>query len=615
MDAAISGQGGHDTTYRVACVLVHGFALDECDVWDVLNEYNQQCDPPWTEKELRHKLDNAKQETNHQYPYGYLRDAKPSPNAGPAEPSNEYEVTADGSTFESGAPPPNNGKAGKPKIIADTDEPRVLREAITALARQRRYFQRGSALYRIVQPAAPEGEPRPLPKLELVPAASLEVAMSAAAEWVKLVPTKDGFDEKDIRPPTWAVNAALLAGQWAGIPALTGITSTPCLRRDGTILNTIGYDLATGLVYRPAGRVNPIKDRPSLGDALAARDELFEVVADYPFGGDEYRAAWLSLLLTPFARNAIRDSAPLGYFDANTRGSGKSLLAAVTALIATGRRVSMSSWPEEEDEREKRITTFVMEGTSVVIFDNCEHTIGGQTINSVLTSPGTWKGRILGRTQSTGEMPLRTTFYATGNNCDFAADTPRRTIHVRIVSPLERPEQRTDFVHQHLLEWVDEQRPRLAAAALTILRAYCAAGMPIMDLTAMGGFTDWHRYVRSAVVWIGCPDPTITQDALTATADRSTAELAALLEGISAAQTGRTDWMTAQELLLEAKTPTGTELNDALHEHCPARDGGLPTARALGVRLRRYVDRVHNGLVLRRTSGTYTRWRVLDAAK
>lgn len=69
MDAAISGQGGHDQTYTVACRLVLGFALSEESAWPVLLEYNQRCEPPWSEGELRHKLRDA---LKHEGPRGDL---------------------------------------------------------------------------------------------------------------------------------------------------------------------------------------------------------------------------------------------------------------------------------------------------------------------------------------------------------------------------------------------------------------------------------------------------------------------------------------------------------------------------------------------------------------
>lgn len=59
MPVAISGQRGHDAAYDVALALYNGFALDERDAWQLLLEYNQVCQPPWSDHELHHKLADA----------------------------------------------------------------------------------------------------------------------------------------------------------------------------------------------------------------------------------------------------------------------------------------------------------------------------------------------------------------------------------------------------------------------------------------------------------------------------------------------------------------------------------------------------------------------------
>lgn len=74
MPPAISGQGGHNTTFRVACVLVLGFALSDTEAMAVLAEWNQGCQPPWSEHELQHKIKSAGQQGGER---GYLRNVKP----------------------------------------------------------------------------------------------------------------------------------------------------------------------------------------------------------------------------------------------------------------------------------------------------------------------------------------------------------------------------------------------------------------------------------------------------------------------------------------------------------------------------------------------------------
>jgi RecA-family ATPase len=56
---AISGQHGHDQTFAVACTLVQGFGLSVADASSLLSEYNARCSPPWSERDLAHKLADA----------------------------------------------------------------------------------------------------------------------------------------------------------------------------------------------------------------------------------------------------------------------------------------------------------------------------------------------------------------------------------------------------------------------------------------------------------------------------------------------------------------------------------------------------------------------------
>lgn len=58
-DPAVAGQGGHDRAWAVARKLLQDFELNENDAWSILVEYNQRCQPPWSDSELLHKLSDA----------------------------------------------------------------------------------------------------------------------------------------------------------------------------------------------------------------------------------------------------------------------------------------------------------------------------------------------------------------------------------------------------------------------------------------------------------------------------------------------------------------------------------------------------------------------------
>jgi hypothetical protein len=76
MPPAVSGQHGHDATFRVAISLVHGFGLSESDAMTIMEEYSARCSPPWSRKELEHKLSSAAQHARSNKSRGQLRNAR-----------------------------------------------------------------------------------------------------------------------------------------------------------------------------------------------------------------------------------------------------------------------------------------------------------------------------------------------------------------------------------------------------------------------------------------------------------------------------------------------------------------------------------------------------------
>lgn len=56
---AVSGQGGHAATFTAACALVR-LGISNCDAVALLAEFNRRCQPPWSERELAHKVADAR---------------------------------------------------------------------------------------------------------------------------------------------------------------------------------------------------------------------------------------------------------------------------------------------------------------------------------------------------------------------------------------------------------------------------------------------------------------------------------------------------------------------------------------------------------------------------
>lgn len=63
---ALQGDGGDETTFKAAAILVKDFALSESDAWAILCEWNStNATPPWGEKDLRAKLASAMKSGSH----------------------------------------------------------------------------------------------------------------------------------------------------------------------------------------------------------------------------------------------------------------------------------------------------------------------------------------------------------------------------------------------------------------------------------------------------------------------------------------------------------------------------------------------------------------------
>ena len=89
MPEAISGSGGHDATFAVARKLVQDFGLNDSEAWTILVNYSARCRPPWSEKELQHKLDSARAaHTAHP-----IEDRPPPPGSYRSPPASGYRPT------------------------------------------------------------------------------------------------------------------------------------------------------------------------------------------------------------------------------------------------------------------------------------------------------------------------------------------------------------------------------------------------------------------------------------------------------------------------------------------------------------------------------------------
>ncbi len=81
MPGSTAGQNGHGAAWRAALAMVRGFDLEPGEALSLLRaEFNPRCSPPWSERELSHKIDNA---TRSRCETGYLLAERTRPSADP----------------------------------------------------------------------------------------------------------------------------------------------------------------------------------------------------------------------------------------------------------------------------------------------------------------------------------------------------------------------------------------------------------------------------------------------------------------------------------------------------------------------------------------------------
>jgi hypothetical protein len=294
-------------------------------------------------------------------------------------------------------------------------------------------------------------------------------------------------------------------GEWT-FPTLAGVITTPILRRDGTILAQPGYDPETKLLLMDPPPMPAVPERPSEADAVESLELLDGLLVGFPFVDGASRSVALSGLITPVVRAAMT-VAPLHGINAPAAGTGKSFLVELCYGVATGQYPPNLPAGRTEEETEKRLSAAIVAGRSLISVDNLNGELGGDMLCQ-LVERQIVSIRILGETRLV-DVECKATVFANGNNLTPRADVVRRTIICGLDANMENPELRT--FTSNPLDLIMADRGRYIAAALTIVRAFIAAGRPITP-PPLASYDEWSMLVRAPLMWLGREDPVKTQE-------------------------------------------------------------------------------------------------------
>lgn len=501
MPPAIQGQRGSEATFKAA-LMCHGFDLNAPQIFDVLaSDFNPRCVPPWSDAELQHKAEDA---------------ARSSKQKG-------FMVNTLGGT-------------SKRRIVLSTDEHALANEVIDQLRDHSDLYTFNLRLGEVIASNSKESDRDHYtgPVVREVPDAHLRDQISRLCSFVR-VKTKTKSEDEETEEietpahvPDWLVRAISQRGAW-GIRPFVGLLEAPSIDADGRIIQDPGYDAATGYVLVPSEDFPRVHDAPTQADAARALAELAEVFCDFPFVSAADAMTPIAAILALIGRPAIGGAVPAFLVDASTAGSGKGLCTNVVSTVARGREASPVTFPKNEEELEKILSSYALRGAAIIDFDNLTGAFCGAPLDKVLTASDTVDLRVLGKNDQR-TMKWRAIVFATGNNIQTEGDTTRRCLRARLEPIEDRPESRTGFKHSPLLPWVRKHRGRLVVAALTVLRAHALAGRP-NDVGGWGSFEEFAKVVLGAITWAGGANPTATRAELLETADHDAERVRVLVNG------------------------------------------------------------------------------------
>lgn len=341
-----------------------------------------------------------------------------------------------------------NKGSGLPTIVTNYRHTKAITaDSLAALEKANTppwLYRRGNALARVSDQA----------ELDFLGNASLKGELDRVANFVAKKDARGELIQVPAKVPGEVATDILSrpSKSW-NFPNLESIVKVPVLLPSGEILLKEGYNPDSGILLHLNGLEGLRSDIP-VDEALELL--LNNAFVDFPFVEAAGKAHTLTLLLQTFVRPVITGPTPLYLIDAPARGTGKGLLSDATALIVTGKSAPVMSLPRDGDELEKRITAMLLASSNFILLDNVT-TLEGDALNAALTSE-LWRGRRLGKSEML-EVNNHATWLATGNNVTLSDEMARRTIPIRLDAGVERPEERKNFRHKHLPDFVTAHRP------------------------------------------------------------------------------------------------------------------------------------------------------------
>ncbi len=475
--------------------MINGFTLSPEDAWYAARYYNLRCEPPWSEKDLRHKVDDALK-ANHASPRGHLLENDFTSTAPlPTEPAfskqskedySQAEQAANGARPEQADQPSKAVEGRKPQLILPSGDVSITNSAthlFTHLAGTHRYFARGRLVVEVVRNKEGHEVLSPLRPIAF---------RSRIEKDFKLVAWRSSKGELALKPADCPkdISEAFLESDPAidCLPGISLLVSSPILaERNGELvtLNKGYHDISGGIYVEKMVQIIdvPLKE---------AAESLLRLLADYDFttGSDKARA--IARFISPALRFGclINADFPLDLAEADEPQSGKTYRQKVACAIYGEIPYVIARREKGVGSLDESISCALLSGRPFICFENVRGIMDSQILESAIRG----HGHVNVRVPYKGEVQLsteRVCWQLSSNKAATTRDLAHRSVVTRI---RKQPDdyRYSVFSEGDLLTHVHRNSGYYLSSVFAVVRAWFAAGKPKTN-DSRHDFREWSQ--------------------------------------------------------------------------------------------------------------------------
>ena len=262
-------------------------------------------------------------------------------------------------------------------------------------------------------------------------------------------------------PTSLAIEIADASTYKGDLPVVMGVSNTPIITPDGRVIETHwGYDKELKTFFSCDFSVQPMY-----------RDEalpiLQDVLCDFPFVSERYKAAALSAILTAVIRPAL-DICPMYLITSSQYSDGKSVLSGlIAASVGVEASLGQLTRGGSDEEQEKQLSAILSRGRRVVTLDNHDGEFRSAALTEALTSMNP-EFRVLGKNE-TRSVANKTMFLLNGVNTSLSLDLQTRAVTIRLAQRHADISDRK-FKYADVVGYTHNNRGKLVSASIALMK-------------------------------------------------------------------------------------------------------------------------------------------------